>query len=147
MWKEYIKIAEKFLCDMNEETNKSICTTIRISDIDNAENKEFFIKSIIDSVPYKFNTVTNYTDQYGIEYLMFLNMEWRGNIMKWKLFVYKENNINTWMAEKAFNKPSEILDMLEKYKGFWCRIVDLSTLEILLEGTFDNTYLEEKHYR
>ena len=82
MWKEYIKIAEKFLCDMNEETNKSICTTIRISDIDNAENKEFFIKSIIDSVPYKFNTVTNYTDQYGIEYLIFLNMEWRGNIMK-----------------------------------------------------------------
>ena len=26
----------------------------------NAETKEVFIKSIIDSVPYKFNTVTNY---------------------------------------------------------------------------------------
>lgn len=67
--------------------------------------------------------------------------------MKWKLFIYRENNINTWVTEKAFNKPKEILDMLEKYKGFWCRIVDLSTLEILLEGTFDSTYLEEKHYR
>ena len=65
------------------------------------------------------------------------------NIKRWKLFIYRENNNNTWVAEKAFNKPEEILDMLEKYKGFWCRIVDLSTLEILLEGTFDNTYLEE----
>lgn len=36
--------------------------------------------------------------------------------MKWKLFIYRENNINTWMAEKAFNKPSEILDMLENTK-------------------------------
>ena len=53
--------------------------------------------------------------------------------MKWKLFIYRENNINTWVAEKAFNKPEEILDMFGKYKGFWCRIVDLSTLEILLE--------------
>ena len=67
--------------------------------------------------------------------------------MRWKLFIYRENNINTWVAEKAFNKSEEILDMFEKYKGFWCRIVDLSTLEILLEGTFDSTYLEEKHYR
>ena len=51
--------------------------------------------------------------------------------MRWKLFIYRENNINTWVTEKAFNKPKEILDMLEKYKGFWCRIVDLSTLGIL----------------
>lgn len=67
--------------------------------------------------------------------------------MKWKLFIYIENNINTWVTEKAFNDPKEILDMLEKYKGFWCRVVDLSTLGILLDGTFDSTYLEEKHYR
>ena len=67
--------------------------------------------------------------------------------MKWKLFIYRENNINTWVAEKAFNKPEGILDMFGKYKGSWFRIVDLSTLEILLEGTFDSTYLEEKHFR
>lgn len=67
--------------------------------------------------------------------------------MKWKLFIYRKNNINTWVAEKAFNKPEEILDMLGKYKGFWCRIVDLRTLKILLEGTFDSAYLEEKYYR
>lgn len=34
--------------------------------------------------------------------------------MRWKLFIYRENNINTWVAEKAFNKPEEILDMLER---------------------------------
>ena len=34
--------------------------------------------------------------------------------MKWKLFIYRENNINTWVTEKAFNKPEEILDMFEK---------------------------------
>lgn len=67
--------------------------------------------------------------------------------MKWKLFIYRKNNINTWVAEKTFNKPEEILDMLGKYKGFWCRIVDLRTLKILLEGTFDSAYLEEKYYR
>lgn len=37
--------------------------------------------------------------------------------------------------------------MLIKYEGFWCRVVDLSTLEIMLEGAFDNDLLNKEYYK
>lgn len=49
--------------------------------------------------------------------------------------IYRENDIKL-MLQKAFNSTKEIEDMLIKYEGFWCRVVDLSTLEIMLEGGF-----------
>ena len=67
--------------------------------------------------------------------------------MKWKLFIYRENDIKTYVTEKAFNSTKEIEDMLIKYEGFWCRVVDLSTLEIMLEGAFDNDFLNEEYYK
>lgn len=44
MEEKYLEIARKYLCDTKEGLNKSICITIKISDIDNAEDKEKFIK-------------------------------------------------------------------------------------------------------
>ena len=67
--------------------------------------------------------------------------------MKWKLFIYRGSNIETYVAEKSFNNPIEIEDMLIKYEGFWCRIVDLNTLEIILEGTFDDSCLDKTYYQ
>ena len=48
---------------------------------------------------------------------------------------------------KVFNDPKEISDMLKKYEGYWCRIIDLMTLDILIEGTFDDSCLDEGYYR
>ena len=67
--------------------------------------------------------------------------------MKWKLFIYRENDIETYVTEKAFNNPEEIQDMLKQYKGFWCRVVDLSTLDIMLEGAFDDDFLNKEYYQ
>ena len=54
----------------------------------------------------------------------------------YKVFVYKENDIHTYVTEKAFEKLEEIIDFLDKYIGYWCRFVDLSNLNIIIEGVY-----------
>ena len=66
--------------------------------------------------------------------------------MKWRLFIYRGCN-KTHIAEKDFNNPEEIEDMLEQYEGFWCRVVELNTLKIILEGAFDESYLDKAYYQ
>lgn len=56
--------------------------------------------------------------------------------MEYKVFVYKENDIDTYVAEKAFNKPSEIIDFLDDYVGYWVRFVELANLNIIIEGVY-----------
>lgn len=67
--------------------------------------------------------------------------------LKYKLFIYKDSDIKHFVTEKAFTHPTEIKEMLNKYEGFWCRIIDLSTLGIVIEGTFDDDCLNEIYYR
>lgn len=74
----------------------------------------------------------------------------RGYVMeglKYKAFIYLNNNIESYVDEKAFNKVEQIKQLLTKYEGYHCRIVDLSTLDIMLEGAFDDTFLDEEYYR
>ncbi|RHP24412.1 hypothetical protein DWZ63_10690 [Clostridium sp. AF34-13] len=73
MEEKYLEIARKYLCDTKEGLNKSICITIKISDIDNAEDKEKFIKEKIETTSYKFSMATIHTDQYGIKTIMLFN--------------------------------------------------------------------------
>ena len=40
--------------------------------------------------------------------------------LKYKLFVYRDSNIEHFVTEKAFTHPTEIKEMLDKYEGFWC---------------------------
>lgn len=54
----------------------------------------------------------------------------------YKVFVYKENNIDTYVTEKTFEKSEEIIDFLDGYVGYWCRFVDLSNLSIIIEGIY-----------
>lgn len=68
------------------------------------------------------------------------------DILKYKVFIYYNDNIESYIDEKAFNKPEQIETFLRKYEGYWCRIVDLSTLGIILEGTFDSSFLDEEYY-
>lgn len=37
--------------------------------------------------------------------------------------------------------------MLKKYGGYWCRIIDLTSLEILIEGAFDRSCLDKEYYK
>lgn len=67
--------------------------------------------------------------------------------LKYKLFIYRDSDINHFVTEKAFTHPTEIKEMLNEYEGFWCGIIDLSTLETLIEGTFDDDCLNEIYYR
>lgn len=67
--------------------------------------------------------------------------------MQWELIIYDEDNCNHYVDMKVFNDPKEISDMLKKYEGYWCRIIDLMTLDILIEGTFDDSCLDEGYYR
>ena len=54
----------------------------------------------------------------------------------YKVFVYKENDIDTYITEKSFEKSEEIIDLLDEYVGYWCRFVDLSNLNIIIEGVY-----------
>lgn len=63
--------------------------------------------------------------------------------MQWELIIYDEDNCNHYVDMKVFNDPKEISDMLKKYEGYWCRIIDLMTLDILIEGTFDDSCRKE----
>lgn len=73
MEEKYLEIVRKYLCKINKNLNKSICTTIRIYDIDKADDKEKFIKDKIQNTPYEFNIATIHTDQYGIKTIMLFN--------------------------------------------------------------------------
>ena len=66
--------------------------------------------------------------------------------MQWELIIYDEDTCNHYVDMKVFNDPKEISDMLKKYEGYWCRIIDLTSLEILLEGAFDSDYLDKGYY-
>lgn len=66
--------------------------------------------------------------------------------MQWELIIYDEDTCNHYIDMKVFNDPKEISDMLKKYEGYWCRIIDLTSLEILLEGAFDSSYLDKGYY-
>lgn len=66
--------------------------------------------------------------------------------MQWELIIYDEDTCNHYIDMKVFNDPKEISDMLKKYEGYWCRIIDLTSLEILLEGAFDSSCLDKGYY-
>ena len=66
--------------------------------------------------------------------------------MKFKLMIYRENNKKVCVAEKLVNGIEEIERMLEQYEGFWCQVVDVSTDRIILEGAFDEDFLDETYY-
>lgn len=56
--------------------------------------------------------------------------------MRYKAFVYKEHDINTYVAEKAFDNPMEIIDFLDRYVGYWVRFISLENLNIIIEGIY-----------
>ncbi len=56
--------------------------------------------------------------------------------MRYKAFVYKENDINTYVTEKSFNNSTEIIDFLDEYVGYWVRFVSLENLNIIIEGIY-----------
>lgn len=62
------------------------------------------------------------------------------------MIIYDEDNYNHYVDMKVFNDPKEIACMLKMYEGYWCRIIDLTSLEILLEGAFDSSYLDKGYY-
>ena len=70
---KYIEIAKKYLANNSNNLTKGLCFTIRKSELDNSSNAEELIKDKINSICYDFSEVRNYTDGYGIEYLLFYN--------------------------------------------------------------------------
>ena len=70
---KYIYLAKKYLVKDSKNLTKGLCFTIRKSELDNSNNAEELIKDKINSICYDFSKVRNYTDGYGIEYLLFYN--------------------------------------------------------------------------
>ena len=70
---KYIEIAKKYLIKDSKNLTKGLCFIIRKSELDNSINVEELIKDKINSIFYDFSEVRNYTDGYGIEYLLFYN--------------------------------------------------------------------------
>lgn len=66
---------------------------------------------------------------------------------KFKIFIYKNSNTKSYIMEKSFKNPDEIKDVLKQYEGFWCCVIDLSTLETILEGAFDDDFLNKEYYQ
>ena len=70
---KYIYLAKKYLVKDSKNLTKGLCFTIRKAELDNSGNAEELIKDKINSICYDFSEVRNYTDGYGIEYLLFYN--------------------------------------------------------------------------
>lgn len=70
---KYIYLAKKYLVKDSKNLTKGLCFTIRKAELDNSSNAEELIKDKINSICYDFSEVKNYTDGYGIEYLLFYN--------------------------------------------------------------------------
>lgn len=64
--------------------------------------------------------------------------------MKWEIFIY-DNKV--CLIEKEFNNPKEIEAILKQYEGYWCKIINQITFEVILEGAFDDSFLDESYYR
>lgn len=66
--------------------------------------------------------------------------------MKYKLFIYYNDDKDNHIDSKEFNNPNEIEDMLEDYEGYWAKVIDLETSKAFLVGVFDDTFLDEDYY-
>ena len=66
--------------------------------------------------------------------------------MKFKLIIYRGSNKKVCVAEKLVDGVEEIECMLEQYEGFWCHVVDMNTGKTILEGAFDEDFLDETDY-
>lgn len=51
------------------------------------------------------------------------------------------------IAERKFNNPSEIEYLLDNCEGCWCEITNLETLDVILQGAFDDSFLDEEYYK
>ena len=67
--------------------------------------------------------------------------------MKFKLIIYRGRDRSVCVDETLVTSIEEIERMLEQYEGFWCRVIDMSTEELILEGAFDEDFLDETYYQ
>lgn len=67
--------------------------------------------------------------------------------MKVKLIIYRGSNKKVCVAEKLVDGVEEIEGMLDQYEGFWCQVIDVSTDRIILEGAFDEDFIDETYYQ
>jgi hypothetical protein len=66
--------------------------------------------------------------------------------MKFKLIIYRGDR-KTCVVEKLVDNVEEVESMLEQYEGFWCQVVDVNTGKTILEGAFDEDFLDETYYQ
>lgn len=66
--------------------------------------------------------------------------------LNFKIFIYRNENVDSFVTEKAFNNVDEIKDMLNDYEGYWCRIIRTKDLSVILDGAFDDSFLDESYY-
>lgn len=67
--------------------------------------------------------------------------------MNVKLIIYRRSNKKkVCVTEKLVNSVEEIEYMLEQYEGFWCQAVNVNTGKTILEGAFDEDFLDETYY-
>lgn len=66
--------------------------------------------------------------------------------MNVKLIIYRGSNKRVCVTEKLVSSIEEIECMLEQYEGFWCQVVDVNTGKTILEGAFDEDFLDETYY-
>lgn len=66
--------------------------------------------------------------------------------MNFKLIIYRGYDKKICVAEQHVDSIEEIECTLEQYEGFWCQVVNVSTNETVLEGAFDEDFLDETYY-
>jgi len=66
--------------------------------------------------------------------------------MKFKLIIYRGMDKEICVAEQLFYNTEEVERMLGQYEGFWCRVINVNTGATILEGAFDEDFLDETYY-
>lgn len=62
-----------------------------------------------------------------------------------RICIYTDSRLKKLVLTKDFDEPSELKPLLDEYEGYWSLAINLKT-DVILEGAFDDTFLDEDYY-
>lgn len=62
-----------------------------------------------------------------------------------RICIYTDSSLKHLVTVKDFDDTSELKPLLEEYEGYWSLAINLKN-DVILEGAFDDTFLDEDYY-
>lgn len=62
------------------------------------------------------------------------------------IFDQEDCSNSSYITSKRFDEPEELVEELARFEGFWVKVVDTATLQMLISGVFDDMVLNKSIY-